>query len=65
MSQIKLEVGKTYRSWRGEEVTIVKYDSDSEDPRRYMGDDHKWYTKDGRFDYFFGDSLYDLVEEVK
>ena len=65
MSKIKLEIGKTYRNWRGEDVTIVEYDGDSGDLHRYKGSNGQWYTKDGRFNYFLEDSLYDLVEEVK
>lgn len=46
MSKIKLEVGKTYRSRKGEEVRIVKKDVGQ---YAYNGSDGEWYTESGRF----------------
>jgi signal peptidase I len=61
MSNIKLQVGKTYRNRKGEEVKIVEYNGDSEYP--YGGSDSEWYTESGRFEYFTK-SPEDLIEEV-
>ena len=62
MSEIKLQVGKTYRNRKGKKVTIVEYDGDSEYPYRYKGSDGEWYAENGRFAYT--ESPKDLIEEV-
>ena len=61
MKKLKLEVGKTYCNRRGEKVTIVEYDGDSEFP--YKDSNDKWYTEDGSF-FLFNESEIDLVCEV-
>lgn len=60
MSEIKLEVGKTYRSRRGEEVRIVKHDVRS--PWPYCGSSGKGYAADGKWASM--GSPHDLIEEV-
>jgi hypothetical protein len=65
IGMLKLEVGKTYRNRKGREITIVKYSNDREYAFRYTGSDGKWYAEDGRFDKFYNEPLYDLIEEVE
>jgi|SRR5690554_5017689 len=63
MKQIKLEVGKTYRSRKGEEVKIVRKDDyDSKYP--YQGSKGEWYTESGRSRYFGKEDPEGLIEEV-
>ena len=61
MKQLKLEVGKTYRNRKGEEVRIVEYDGDPEYP--YRGSDGEWYTESGS--YWHRERPEDLIEEVE
>ena len=49
MKTLKLEVGKTYRNRKGEEVKIVGNDNTPWYPCR--GSNDKWYTESGSFDY--------------
>jgi hypothetical protein len=60
METLKLEVGKTYRNRKGEEVKIVEYDGDPEYP--YRGSDGEWYTESGNL--WYRERPGDLVEEV-
>jgi len=63
MKKIKLEVGKTYRNRRGEEVTIVEKIRDGIDS--YKGDNGHLYTESGRFLFYAEESLLDLINEVE
>ena len=63
MSEIKLEVGKTYRNRKGEEVKIVGKDREGKFP--YTGSDGGWYTERGRFLLYGEVSSRDLIEEVE
>lgn len=62
MEQIKLEVGKTYRNRKGEEVTIVGNNDRVEYP--CTGNNGQWYTESGRFHYDVPESPNDLIEEA-
>jgi hypothetical protein len=62
MKQIKLEVGKTYRNRKGEEVRIVEKHGEGKYP--YKDDNGKWYTESGRWKYFGTENPEDLIEEV-
>ena len=61
MKTLKLEVGKTYRSRKGEEVKIVENDGKGGYPCR--GDNGKWYTESGRYE-FSTEGPEDLIEEL-
>ena len=63
MKTLKLEVGKTYRNRKGEEVKIVKNDGKGKFP--YTGSDGGWYTERGRFLLYGEISSRDLIEEVE
>ena len=60
MSEIKLQVGKTYRSRAGEEVKIIGT-KDSMWP--FVGDNEESYDEQGRHCWVNWDSPYDLIEE--
>ena len=60
MKKIKLEVGKTYRNRKGEEVKIIET-NDSIWP--FVGDNEESYNEQGRFYSVNCDSSYDLIEE--
>ena len=62
MSNIKLQVGKTYRNRKGEEVKIIKNENGGE--YIYKGSNSQWYTESGRFNCQSQESPYDLIEEV-
>ena len=62
MSEIKLQVGKTYRSRKGEEVKIVGT-NDSIWP--FVGDNEESYNEQGRYYSANWSSPYDLIEEVE
>lgn len=62
MSEIKLEVGKTYINRKGEEVGIVSKGNAADYP--YRGSNGELYAESGRFDLDVGESEYDLIEEV-
>ena len=62
MKTLKLQVGKTYRSRKGEEVKIVGKDRTGKFP--YTGSDGERYTKRGRFLLYGEISSRDLIEEV-
>ena len=62
MKTLKLEVGKTYRSRKGEEVRIVEKGSSGKFP--YKSNDGRRYAENGRFTYYAGETPYDLIEEV-
>ena len=62
MKQLKLEVGKTYRSRDGKEVKIVGKMSWGAYP--YNGSNDEWYAENGVFDYDAGESSFDLIAEV-
>lgn len=59
MKTLKLEVGKTYRSRKGEEVRIIEK-LDAEYP--YKGSDGEWYKENGSF--WYNERPEDLIEEV-
>lgn len=61
MSEIKLEVGKTYRNRKGEEVKIVEK---SVGLYSYKGSNGGWYAENGRYFYYLEESSNDLIEEV-
>ena len=62
MKTLKLEVGKTYRSRKGEEVKIVrKIDSIC---GAFVGDNEESYNEQGRYYSANWSSPYDLIEEV-
>ena len=63
MSEIKLQVGKTYRNRKGEKVKIVGKDREGKFP--YTGSDGEWYTERGRFLLYGEISSRDLIEEVE
>lgn len=60
MKQIKLEVGKTYRNRRGEEVRIAGFAEGIQYP--YKGSKGMWYRVDGR--WANAESPQDLIAEV-
>ena len=60
MKTLKLQVGKTYRNRKGEEVKIVGNNNKGIYPCR--GDNGEWYAENGRFAYT--ESPKDLIEEV-
>jgi len=62
MKQLKLEVGKTYLSREGREVTIVGNNDRVEYP--CTGNNGQWYTESGRFHYDVPESPHDLIEEA-
>ena len=62
MSNIKLEVGKTYRSREGEEVKIVRKDEGG--CWDYCGSNNEWYTEDGIWCFSNKECPEDLIEEV-
>lgn len=62
MKQIKLEVGKTYRSREGEEVKIVRKNNKNIFP--YQGSNGKLYYEDGKWSYVTEEHPKDLIEEV-
>ena len=59
MSKIKLEVGKTYRNRKGEEVRIIEYDGCPEFP--YKGSNGEWFSESGRCGV---EDSEDLIEEL-
>jgi hypothetical protein len=62
MKTLKLQVGKTYRNRKGEEVKIVEKYSGGK--CLHKGNNGEWYTKNGSFACSFGDPSFDLIEEV-
>lgn len=60
MKTLKLQVGKTYRSRKGEVVKIVR--KNDKYPYPYQGNNDKWYTESGSF--WFSEHSKDLIEEV-
>jgi len=62
MSNIKLEVGKTYRSREGEEVKIVGTGNMGWD--YWNGNNGEWYYEGGKWSHFAKEHPKDLVEEV-
>lgn len=62
MKTLKLEVGKTYRSRKGEKVKIVRA-IDSIWP--FVGDNEESYREQGRYYSASWASPYDLIEEVE
>ena len=63
MKQIKLEVGKTYRSREGNEVKIIENDGIVE--YSYEGSDGEWYTENGKWSYVSEEHPKDLIEDVE
>lgn len=63
METLKLQVDKTYRDRKGEEVRIIEEIRDGIDS--YKGDNDRLYTESGRFLFYAGESLLDLIEEVE
>lgn len=62
MKQIKLQVGKTYRSREGEEVKIVRKGNRGWD--YWVGSNGEWYYESGKWSYVTKEHPDDLVEEV-
>lgn len=62
MKTLKLEVGKTYRNRKGEEVRIVENNNKGIYPCR--GDNGEWYAENGRYFYHLEETPRDLIEEV-
>jgi hypothetical protein len=60
MKTLKLEVGKTYRNRKGEEVKIVRT---NESIWPFVGDNEDSYDEQGRFYSVNWESPYDLIEE--
>lgn len=62
MKTLKLEVGKTYRSRKGEEVRIIR----KADVNKYVyqGSNGEWYTESGRWEDFGVEDPLDLIEEL-
>jgi hypothetical protein len=63
MSNIKLEVGKTYRSRKGEEVKIVGMGNKGWD--YWEGSNGEWYYEGGKWSYVSKEHPNDLIEEVE
>jgi hypothetical protein len=63
MKTLKLQVGKTYRNRKGEEVKIIGKDRGVR--CLYKGSDGEWYAENGSFYCFFGETSRDLIEEVE
>lgn len=62
MKTLKLEVGKTYRNRKGEEVKIVRKDNKGWD--YWDGSNGEWYYESGKWSYVTKEHPDDLVEEV-
>ena len=62
MKTLKLQVGKTYRNRKGEEVRIIGT-NDSMWP--FVGDNEESYNEQGRYYSANSDSPYDLIDEVE
>jgi hypothetical protein len=62
MKTLKLEVGKTYRSRKGEEVKIVRK---IESIWAFVGDNEESYNEQGRYYSANWASPYDLIAEVE
>jgi len=62
MKQLKLEVGKTYRSREGKEVKITSCDGGYSHP--YRGSDGDWYAESGKWSSYGKEHPHDLIEEV-
>ena len=62
MKTLKLQVGKTYRNRKGEEVKIIGT-NDSMWP--FVSDNGESYNEQGRYYSANSDSPYDLIEEVE
>lgn len=62
MKKLKLEVGKAYRSRKGEEVRIVGKDNQCSNP--YQGSNGERYAEGGKWRYDSKEDSEDLVEEV-
>lgn len=61
MKTLRLEVGKTYRSRNGDEVSIVEKGGGL---YVFRGSDDERYTESGRFDISVAESECDLIAEV-
>ena len=62
MKTLKLEVGKTYRSRKGEEVKIVGMGNKGWD--YWNGSNGEWYYEGGKWSYVAEEHPKDLIEEV-
>lgn len=62
MSNIKLQVGKTYRSREGEEVKIIRMGNRGWD--YWNGSNGEWYYEGGKWSYSAEEHPKDLIEEV-
>jgi len=62
METLKLEVGKTYRSRKGEEVKIVRMGNKGWD--YWEGSNGEWYYEGGKWSYVSEEHPEDLIEEV-
>lgn len=62
MKILKLEVGKTYRNRKGEEVKIVRKGNNGWD--HWEGSNGEWYYESGKWSYVTKKHPDDLIEEV-
>lgn len=62
MQTLKLEVGKTYRNRKGEEVKIVRKDNKGWD--YWDGSNGEWYYESGKWSCIIEEHPKDLIEEV-
>ena len=64
--ELKLEVGKKYRSRKGMVVEIIAYRLlDDDDLFPFQGCNGIWYKENGQLNVGLVDSPYDLIEEIK
>lgn len=62
MQTLKLQVGKTYRNRKGEEVKIVGKDGGGR--YQFRGNNGEWYAENGRYFLYLKKTPHDLIEEV-
>lgn len=62
MGTLKLEVGKTYRNRKGEEVKILRKGNKGWD--HWEGSNGEWYYESGKWSYVTKEHPDDLIEEV-
>lgn len=62
MKTLKLQVGKTYRNRKGEEVRIVGMGNKGWD--YWEGSNGEWYYEGGKWSYVTKEHPEDLIEEV-
>lgn len=62
MKTLKLQVGKTYRNRKGEEVKILRKGNEGWD--HWEGSNGEWYYESGKWSYVTKEHPDDLIEEV-